>query len=502
MRFVALAAGFDGTLAHNGRYDDRCVEALKALAVTGRKLILVTARELRELLEIFPPARVFDYIVAENGAVMHQPASRESEILAQAPSEILLQELERRRIAPLNVGSSIITTSLANESEVRDAIHKLHLDCQLVANDGSLIVLPAGVNKASGVREALRQLGVSAHNLVVIGDAQNDLALFHLAEHSVAVQNADESLKQCADRTTSSAYCDGFLELARDLMDGDLAYAPPKVRISLGHRRKGDRSDSRGGGFAESSLAPYYDSLLVCGSRGQGKTLFTNRLFGELHVRGYQCCVIGADLCGADSPRPVGMRVFGHAYEAPRLSEIMSALEHPTESIAVNLAALPAESRPVFADALLLQLQALHDRVGRPHSVLVHQAHWLLPAALLSTSAARWSEMTMVYSSAEPQRLPPEILEGVSTVIALGESAQVPDQFSGFGDTSHIDVEIPSSAGLVTRSGQIWIRGAQRGARAEPAQATAGGAVCVIRGLAEEESDPADSDELSSLSGY
>ena len=108
----------------------------------------------------------------------------------------------------------------------------------------------------------------------------------------------------------------------------------------------------------------------------------------------------------------------------------------------------------------------------------------------------------MVYSSAEPQRLPPEILEGVSTVIALGESAQVPDQFSGFGDTSHIDVEIPSSAGLVTRSGQIWIRGAQRGARAEPAQATAGGAVCVIRALAEEESDTADSDELSSLTGY
>ena len=142
MRFVALAAGFDGTLAHNGRYDDRCVEALKALAVTGRKLILVTARELRELLEIFPPARVFDYIVAENGAVMHQPASRESEILAQAPSEILLQELERRDITPLNVGSSIITTSLANEREVRDAIHKLHLDCQLVANDGCLILLP------------------------------------------------------------------------------------------------------------------------------------------------------------------------------------------------------------------------------------------------------------------------------------------------------------------------------------------------------------------------
>src|SRR5690606_5423537 len=107
MRFVALAAGFDGTLAREGRYDERCVHALKALAVTGRKLILVTARELRELLEIFPAARVFDYIVAENGGVMHRPATRESQILAQAPSEILLQELQRRGILELSVGSSI-----------------------------------------------------------------------------------------------------------------------------------------------------------------------------------------------------------------------------------------------------------------------------------------------------------------------------------------------------------------------------------------------------------
>ena len=67
MRFVALAAGFDGTLAREGRCDERCIEALRALAATGRKLILVTGRELRELLEIFPEARLFDYVVAEKG---------------------------------------------------------------------------------------------------------------------------------------------------------------------------------------------------------------------------------------------------------------------------------------------------------------------------------------------------------------------------------------------------------------------------------------------------
>ena len=108
MRYVALAAGFDGTLARDGRCDERCIDALRALSATGRKLILVTGRELRELLEIFPEARIFDYVVAENGAVMYRPATRQSEILAQAPPEILLQELRRRHVTPLSVGSSIV----------------------------------------------------------------------------------------------------------------------------------------------------------------------------------------------------------------------------------------------------------------------------------------------------------------------------------------------------------------------------------------------------------
>ena len=155
MRYVALAAGFDGTLARDGRCDERCIDALRALAATGRKLILVTSRQLRELLEIFPEARIFDYVVAENGAVMYCPATRQSAILAQAPSELLVQELRHRRVSPMSVGSSSITTLQSNEERIQGVMHKLGLDCQLVSNDGVLSILPAGVDKAYGVQAAL-----------------------------------------------------------------------------------------------------------------------------------------------------------------------------------------------------------------------------------------------------------------------------------------------------------------------------------------------------------
>lgn len=410
MRYVALAAGFDGTLARDGRCDERCIEALRALSATGRKLILVTGRELRELLEIFPEVRIFDYVVAENGAVMHRPATRESEILAQAPPEILLQELRRRHVTPLTVGSSIVRTVQANEAEVSAALSKLQLDFQLVTNPGALMMLPAGVNKASGVWAALRELGVSRHNLVAIGDGENDLALFEFAEHAVAVQNADALVKRVANRTTEGAYCDGFLELARDLIATDLADVVPRHKVVIGARENGSAIE----------LRPCHDSLLVHGPDGSGKAALCNRLLDQFLASSYQCCIIDAEVGGLQVPAEV--EVFGDAHEVPRLTDILTALDQPTASVAINLAALAVETRPVFTDALLVQLQALHDRLGRPHVVMICKAQSFL-ADGVTASSARLSEVTMIYATAQPERLPARILDGVTLTLDSGTQA-------------------------------------------------------------------------------
>jgi hydroxymethylpyrimidine pyrophosphatase-like HAD family hydrolase len=420
MRYVVLAAGYDGTLARDGRCDERCIDALRELSATGRKLILVTGRELRRLLEIFPEARIFDFIVAENGAVLHRTATRQSEILGQAPPEILLQELRRRGIGPLAVGSSIVTTPASYLEQVREALRKLklHLDFELVTNDDTLLILPPGIDKASGMDEALRELGVSRHNLVAIGNAENDLPLLASAEHAVAVSNAAATVKQAADRVTDGAYCDGFLELARDLVASDLATAAPRRRMVLG----------RGEDQREVTLSPCQDSLLVSGPDEAARRTICNCLLEQLMEQGYQCCVIDADrTTPLASPRGAfaNMTGWGDAHEAPRLTDILLALEQPTSSIEINLAALPPETRPVFVDALLLQLQALHDRAGRPHCILIHHAHRFLTGSQAAAAIRRLSEVTMIYSSEEPEQLPPQVLEGV-LVIATGVSPGSP----------------------------------------------------------------------------
>ena len=61
-----------------------------------------------------------------------------------------------------------------------EAIRDLGLELQVIFNKGAVMVLPSGVNKATGLDAALDELGLSPHNVVGVGDAENDHAFLAL----------------------------------------------------------------------------------------------------------------------------------------------------------------------------------------------------------------------------------------------------------------------------------------------------------------------------------
>ena len=158
MRYLALACDYDGTLATDGRVDQSMLAGLQALRETGRKLILVTGRRLEDLREVFPEYAIFDRIVAENGALLFCPATREETVLGEAPSAALVKRLKELDVNPLSVGRSIVATWSPNEQVVLDTIRALGLELQVIFNKGAVMVLPSGINKASGLRAALAEL--------------------------------------------------------------------------------------------------------------------------------------------------------------------------------------------------------------------------------------------------------------------------------------------------------------------------------------------------------
>lgn len=213
MYIVCLATDYDGTLAHDGAVAEATVKSLEHFKRSGRKLILATGRELPDLERVFSRLDLFDRVVAENGALLFNPATKKETPLAPPPSGKFVAALQAKGVAPLSVGRSIVATWEPNQETVLEVIRELGLELQIVFNKGAVMVLPAGVNKASGLKAALDDLGLSAHNVVAVGDAENDHAFMRASAYAVAVANALPAVKDTADLVTKGARGAGVVEL-------------------------------------------------------------------------------------------------------------------------------------------------------------------------------------------------------------------------------------------------------------------------------------------------
>jgi HAD superfamily hydrolase (TIGR01484 family) len=222
MRYLALATDYDGTLASNGTVAPETVAALRRLAATGRKLILVTGRRIDDLIRVFPEVAIFDRVVAENGPLIYRPQSRETRALSEPPPAAFVEELRRRGVQPVTAGQVFVATEQPHERVVQDIIGELGLDLQVILNKGSVMVLPASVDKATGLRAALDELRLSPHDVVGIGDAENDEAFLLMCGCGVAVANALDSLKARANHVTVDADGAGVREVIDGLIADDL----------------------------------------------------------------------------------------------------------------------------------------------------------------------------------------------------------------------------------------------------------------------------------------
>jgi hydroxymethylpyrimidine pyrophosphatase-like HAD family hydrolase len=223
MHYLALATDYDGTLAEDGRVRVQVVQALERLRETGRKLVLVTGRELDELISVFPAIDVFDRVVAENGALLYTPKPPVERSLAPPPPPEFAAALRLRGVTPLSCGRIIVATWQPHEQTVLTVIREQGLELEVIFNKGAVMVLPSGVNKATGLAAALAELGVAPDHVVGVGDAENDHSLLGACGLGVAVANAVPALKKRAELVTRGARGDGIIELCDELIATDCA---------------------------------------------------------------------------------------------------------------------------------------------------------------------------------------------------------------------------------------------------------------------------------------
>jgi hydroxymethylpyrimidine pyrophosphatase-like HAD family hydrolase len=116
----------------------------------------------------------------------------------------------------------MISTWEPHGDAVHRAIQSLGLSATVILNKRAVMILPHGVNKASGLALALADLNLAHHPSVGIGDAENDLSLLQACHRGVAVANALPELKAVAHYTTQDERGAGVQEVIQRILNNQL----------------------------------------------------------------------------------------------------------------------------------------------------------------------------------------------------------------------------------------------------------------------------------------
>ncbi len=414
MRYQVMATDYDGTIATHGVVDADTMDGLERLRKSGRRIVLVTGRELEDLLHVFPRPELFDRIVAENGAIVYNPTDRRITQLGDPPPTALVDALRARGVQPLSVGHVILSSWEPNETIVLEEIRRLGLELQVVFNKGAVMVLPSGVNKASGLEAALGQLSLSPHNTIGVGDAENDHAFLKICEYGVAVANALPTVKATADIVTVGERGAGVIELIDRVLASDLADIAPtteKHLLTIGSTGDDDRL----------SVPVYGSTVMICGSSGSGKSTLATAMLEQLAAQDYQFCLIDPE---GDFSTLESAIVLGDAQRVPSPSEMLDVLSHPQRNLVVCLLGLPLDDRPAYFQELLSHLMAFRGRVARPHWLVLDEAHHLLPSTWSPPHEGTVPALeTALLITVHPEQMAKSVLPQVDLLVAVGSAA-------------------------------------------------------------------------------
>ena len=417
--FRAVAIDYDGTLA-DGQVKPCTLAALAEARARQIRLILVTGRIMSELQTVFPGALDHvDAIVAENGAVLTTQAG--ARLLAAPVERAVSAGLSERRVAHRS-GRVLVACAATDEPAASEVIRELGLDCRLVRNRAELMILPAGVTKGNGLIEALDDMGLSQHNAIGVGDAENDYSLLDACEVGVAVANAVDALRSHADVVLSLPDGQGVAELLRGPLLAGRGYVHPRRwQLALG-------TDDLG----EPVLLPASQlNIAICGGTGAGKSYLAGLILEQLVLLGYSLIVFDPEGDHRGLGKLHGVFVTGG--QEDRLSDpaaVVRLLRNGYSSVVVDVSHLDADSQASYAARLAGEIEAHRVSTGLPQWVAMDEAHG--PVGRTGTAHSMFNPAAKGYLliTWKPEELSADALASLDAVLTLGS----PDPGSAFVD--------------------------------------------------------------------
>jgi hypothetical protein len=169
----------------------------------------------------------------------------------------------------------------------------------------------------------------------------------------------------------------------------------------------------------------------------------------------YQICVIDPE---GDYVEFEALVTLGGPNRIPGISEILEVLNTHRKSLSVNLLGVPMADRPTFFQGLLSRIQELRAKTGRPHWIILDEAHHLLPAALDSATLTIPQELgSAALVTVHPDHVSKAILGSINGVVAVGNDPRgVVEQFNK-GAGARLNVDQPGLDGGEADKVVVWL---------------------------------------------
>jgi len=407
--FRAVAIDYDGTLA-DGRVKPDTLAALAEARARQLRVIVVTGRIMSELQAVFPDAwDHVDAIVAENGAVLATRAG--IRLLAAPVGHAVSAGLAARGVAHRS-GQVLVACAAADEPTASEVIRGLGLDCRLVRNRTELMILPAGVTKGNGLIEALDDMGLSRHNAIGVGDAENDYSLLDACEVGATVANAVDALRAHADLILSWPDGQGVAELLQGpLLAGRGCVHPRRWQLALG-------TDDLG----EPVLLPASQlNIAICGGTGVGKSYLAGLILEQLVQLDYSLIVFDPEGDHRGLGKLHGMFVTGgHEDRLSDPAAVVRLLRNGYSSVVVDVSHLDADSQADYAARLAVEIEAHRVSTGLPQWVAMDEAHGPVGRTGTAHSMFNPADKGYLLITWKPEELSADVLASLDAVLALG----------------------------------------------------------------------------------
>ncbi|MDH4277277.1 MAG: HAD hydrolase family protein [Acidimicrobiia bacterium] len=422
-----VAFDYDGTLTLAGRPTDDVLAALARARATGLIVVLITGRIMDELRAEFPDvADHFDALVLENGALI-DIGSRH--VTTAPPIDPAVSAALTSRQIEHRTGNVIVAASAADEHVIVDELNRLGLEYQTIHNRSELMVVPSGINKGVGLEAVLAELGISPHDTVVVGDAENDHSLLAAAALGVAVANAVHSLRSAADVVIDSADGVGIIELVDDLLETAVFWQRRRQQqITLGDDDDGDPV----------RIPAQPANLIVSGGSGDGKSYLAGLIAEQLIDLEYSVLIVDpeGDHVGLDTLRPAV--VLGDNGPAPPPEIVVNLLKRSDACVILDLSALTSANRRRYLADLPAAVEACRRTYGRPHWVLIDEAHQSIAPTEAALGAIDLAASGYCLITWRPDELPAPFIAGTDMVLAMTTPNPDPQTVDLLAAVSHL----------------------------------------------------------------